>query len=256
MNPWAAPTGPAAKGSPPAGAPIPPPPAHDAGKHVTTAVWAYDISVEPGKTYQYQMRVGIRSPIYNLDRADAAVRWMPEFVGDWSPASREVTLPPTVLFYFVGTFGEKANIELQRWVLGQWIRVPSVPTSLGAPVVVTPPKRQKLLLPGGGGKFTPDNVEIDMNPAGIVLVDILRNFLYQPEGGGMRATRTNVLIYSDARGELGQRIEWEDKTAAATAWKAREGAAGTPVPIKPPPVTPLPPKTPPKTPPRPTSTRG
>jgi hypothetical protein len=259
-GPWGNPGTPA-KGGQPGTGPIVPPPPRESAKHVTTTVWAYDCTVEPGKTYQYQMRIGIRSPIYNLDLADQAVRWMPEFGGEWSTPSRDVTLPPTVQFYFVGTygggtFGEKANIEVQRWILGQWVHVPSVPTSPGAPIVVTPPARKKLLLPGGGNKFTPDNVEVDMNPAGIILVDVLRSFLYQPEGGGMKATRTNVLIFADPRGQLQQRIEYEDKTAAATAWKAREGAGGGPattpttpaVPIKtlPPAKTPLVPKTLPK----------
>jgi hypothetical protein len=246
MNPWATvPT----KGKPPTGAPNVPPPPRDNARRVTTNVWAYDCNVQPGKTYQYQMRIWIRSPIYNQGEADPEIRWLPEFAGNWSAPSREVAPPPTVYFYFVGTFSEKANIDVQRWVMGQWIHVPSLPTSVGAPIVSTTPKRQKLLLPGGKGGYTKDNVEIDMNPENIVLVDILRNFLYQPEGGGLRPTRTNILIFSDARGELQQKIEYEDKTTAATDWKRREGNVGVVTPPTTPTrgaVTPMPPKSTPK----------
>jgi hypothetical protein len=223
-------------------------------KRVVVPVWAYDASVEPGKTYQYQMRIGLRSPIYGMNRAEKSAQWQPEFLGEWSAASREVTLPPTVQFYFVGSFGEKANIELQRWIMGQWIRVPSAPTAAGAPIVVIPPKRQKLLIPGGkGSETTKENVEIDMTPPGVLLVDILRNFMYVPEGN-TRPIRTNMLIYTDTRGELKQRIEWDDKKAAANAWAARETVGGavpaitpvtTPTVVRPPVV---PPKTTPKTP--------
>ncbi len=249
VNPWAAPaTGPATKTGP--AAPIAPPPPREPSKRATTTVWAYDTTVEPGKTYQYQMRIGIRSPIYSLERADPAARWQPEFMGEWSEPTRDVTPLPTVFFYFVGVLGDKANIDLQRWILGQWVHVPSTPISLGAPIVANPPLRRKLTVPGTKAEPTKDNVEIDMNPVGIVLVDILHNFLYQP--AGTRAVRTDVLMFADGRGELGERFVWDDKTRAASDWKARETGGTTP-PVTPPvtPTTPRPPFKP--LPPKPTT---
>ena len=214
-------------------------------KRIIAPVWAYDATVEPGKTYQYQMRIAIGSPIYGQKNADSKARLELEFVGPWSDPSPQVTIPPLVNFYFVGTSGAKANVELQRWILSQWVRVSSCPTSLGAPISYVKP--QKLELPGSPGKMTTDNIRVDLTP-GIIVVDMLSRFPYQPEGNN-RAIPANVMIYVDSAGRLGDRIDWEDKKEAANAWAVREaGGVTTPTPV-PTPVTP--PVTPKPVPPKP-----
>jgi hypothetical protein len=227
-----------------------------APKHVTTTLWAYDAAVEPGKTYQYQVRVGVVSPIYSLaDVKDDQVRWSLEFLGPWSKPSPEVTIPGLVEFFFIGTSGERANVELRRWILGQWVMQPSVSISFGAPIVYS--KRQKLALPaakeGAKESTTAEAITVDMNPQAFA-VDVIRNFPYLPEGG-RQAIRTNVLVYTDAKGQLQRRIDWDDKNLARNAREVRKEARPAGPEVKPPPPPPPPPpskkeRPPPRTPPR------
>jgi len=224
-------------------------------KHVIATLWAYDTSIEPGKTYQYQMRASVVSPIYSDSRVlDDKARWTLEFAGAWSDASREVTIPNLVDFFFVGmASGDRVNLELHRWILSQWVIQPSVQSSIGAPVVFS--KRQKLTIPGakaGAGSkdsMTAEAINVDMNPQAL-LVDVLRQFPYVPEGA-TKVIRTNVLIYADARGQLDRRTEWDDKNASRAA-KAERAEPGGPGPVGPPPPTPLKPLPPRKDRPTPT----
>jgi hypothetical protein len=240
LPPWLQPAAPAKTEPAPGAAPATP-----AGpKHVIATLWAYDTTAEPGKTYQYQMRASLASPIYsNSDVKDDKARWAIEFQGAWSGASREVSIPNLVEFFFIGTAGtDKVNLELHRWILGQWVVQPSVQCFLGGPIVFS--KRQKLTLPGGKGGTGKDagaeTINVDMNPQ-VLLVDVLRRFPYVP-GENTKPTLTNILIYANARGQLERRTEWDDKNAARNARAEHEGT-GT----KPPPVTPKEP-TPPPTP--------
>jgi hypothetical protein len=216
-----------------------------ARKHVTATLWAYDATVEPRKTYQYQMRVSVVSPIYSLQEIkEGKTRWALEFSGSWSAPSREVTIPGLVDIFFVGVAGsDKANLEVHRWILSQWVIQPSVQCNFGGPVAYV--KRQKLIVPGAkpGAKeaTTAEAINVDLN-AEVLLVDVMRAFLYVPEGAP-RAIRTNILIYADARGQLNRRIEWDDKNASRAARAEREGGTG---PVAPPPKTTTPPPPPPK----------
>ena len=179
--------------------------------HVYATVWANDVSVEPGRTYQYQMRVAVFNPVYSkLEVKDEKARWALELTGDWSPPSQEVTIPPLVQFYFVGLFGDKVNLELHRWIHGQWVIVRSAPSQLGAPVVFTK-TRQEFQVPGAKETVRED---VDLSPPpNVLLVDVIRDFLYQPSGDN-RPIRTNVLVFSDSQGRIAQRIEWEDRDRA------------------------------------------
>ena len=201
-------------------------PTEVARKRVVAWVSAYDTSVAPGVTYQYQMRVALRNPVYSLARVeDLKVRWAPMLPGEWSQPTQAVTIPPLVQFYFIGMGGDRPNVELQRWVLGQWSKVPSVQCNLGVPIYFV--RREQLRLPGSKEK-TKDTVEVDLSPQ-VVLVDVIHNFPYQPEGNA-KPIRTNVLVYADAAGRLFHRIEWEDKSAAAKDWLRRTGKAAAPSP--------------------------
>jgi hypothetical protein len=63
---------------------------------------------------------------------------------------------------------------------------------------------------------------VDLSP-GVLLVDMIRGFPYTPPG--MRPIPTNVLIFSDTEGNLGQRIDWEDQKEANQRRQEREAAA-------------------------------
>ena len=182
----------------------PTPGGHTAAReHVYATVWANDGTVQPGKTYQYQMRVALLNPVWSRPEVkDEQARWALQFEGPWSDPGEEVTIPGLVAFYFVGTFGQRVNLELHRWIHGQWIMIPSVPTLLGAPVSYT----KRVPISVGGEEIIKD---VDLSPQTLV-VDVVKGFPYKPAGGN-RSISTNVLVYADARGSVHERIEWEDR---------------------------------------------
>ncbi len=187
-------------------------------EHVYATVWAHDVTVAPGKTYQYRMRVSIFNPVYgDPDVKKAEERWALQVPGEWSRPSPPVTVPSLVDFYFVGSFGNRANLELHRWIHGQWVIVPSVPITIGAPVFYQR-RNAAINLPGRLGTV---QVTVDFDP-GVVLVDLVPRFDYRPPGS-TAPTRTSVLVISDRQGDLGRRIMWEDVNAAANAKQERTG---------------------------------
>ncbi|HUU09259.1 MAG TPA: hypothetical protein VM431_01820 [Phycisphaerae bacterium] len=219
-------------------------------EHVYATVWANDATVLPGRTYQYRMRVGVASPVYSLPGVkDEEARWTPEYVGQWSEPTEEVSVPEVVQFYFVGTFGQRINLELHRWIHGQWIIVPSAPSNVGAPVVYVK-KRTRIAVPGSKDST---EVDADLSPQ-VLLVDVIKGFPYQE--GGNRPIRTNVLVFSDAQGRLGQRIEWADRKESTIARISRMAADSTPTKASGRTTKPSTTRTPPKKrPPAKTSTR-
>lgn len=195
---------------------------------VYATVWVNDATVQPGKTYQYQMRLAVLNPVWSLPEVkDATARWTLELAGPWSDMGEEVTIPGLVQFYFVGTFGGRVNLELHRWIHGQWIVVPSAPTLLGAPVSYTK-KRHRIEI-GGPKRGKPEEIikDVDLSPQALI-VDVIKGFPYKPQGGN-RSISTNVLVYADGRGAVRERIEWEDRQRAAEArMRRKEAAAAVP----------------------------
>jgi len=191
-------------------------------EHVYATLWVNDGAVDPGKTYQYQMRAAVLNPVWSMDNVQPAEkRWTLELLGPWSEPSEPVTVPEPVEFYFVGTFGERVNLELHKWIHGQWIIVPSAPTYIGAPVVYYK-RRHRLTVPG-----TDETVETDVEIApGALLVDLIRRFPYQPKGAN-RLIHTDVLVYADEQGNLLRRIEWADQERSRNDRRERKQAAPT-----------------------------
>ncbi|MGB2796360.1 MAG: hypothetical protein WBD75_04745 [Phycisphaerae bacterium] len=184
-------------------------------QYTYATVWAHDLSVRPGRTYQYRMRVAVFNPVYgHPDCGDEQAKWTLERVGEWSEPSVAVTIPRLVHFYFVGVFGDRANLELHRWIHGQWVIVRSVPCRVGTPILYS--KLVPIKVPGAGKEATET---VDLSP-GVLLVDMIRGFPYTP--AGMRTVTANVLIFSDTQGNLGQRIDWEDQIKANERRQERE----------------------------------
>jgi hypothetical protein len=88
---------------------------------------------------------------------------------------------------------------------------------VGTPVICS--KLVPIKVPGSGKEVTET---VDLSP-GVLLVDMIRGFPYTPPG--MRPIPTNVLIFSDTQGNLGQRIDWEDQKEANQRRQEREAAA-------------------------------
>jgi hypothetical protein len=92
-------------------------------------------------------------------------------------------------------------------------------------------KPQKLDVPG---VKEPILLDVDLSPGfgtqgDVVLVDVIRNFPYLPSGS-TRPVRTDIMVFADAKGQLGIRIQWEDKTGAANARAVRTSSAPVPTP--------------------------
>jgi len=204
-------------------------PTAPAAEHVYATLWAADATVQPGKTYQYQIRVAVLNPVWSLPNVEPPeATWQLELFGDWSEPTPPVTVPELSAFYFVGTFGNRVNLELHRWIHGTWVVVPSAPSLLGAPVLYTK-RSHRIPVPGGSGKAVAVDVTIDPDT---LPVDVIREFPYYPRGGN-RPVETNVLIYSDRQGNLMRRIEWEDRERARED-KAQRLAPAVAPPKKPP----------------------
>ncbi len=193
--------------------------------HVFATVWAHDLTAVPGRTYQYRMRVAIFNPVYSLRTKSPDNRWVPSLEGRWSEPGPAVTVPPLVEYFFVGTFGDRANLELHRWIHGQWVVVPSAPVDIGRRVVYRK-ARHALRVPGSQDEI---QVDVDLTPEAL-LVDLIRDLPYSP-GGRNRTIPTNVLVVAGDRNQLAKRIEWDDKKAALEVRAERQND----VPEAPPP---------------------
>jgi len=190
-------------------------------EHVYATLWVVDPNVLPGKTYQYQMRVVLANPVWSMENVEPAEnRWTLTLEGPWGEPTEPVTVPELASFYFVGTFGERVNLELHRWIHGQWFMVPSAPSRLGGPVVYVK-RRAQIAVPGTNETVVQD---VSLAPDAF-LVDVIRNFPYQPQGRN-RPIQTNVLVFADSQGNLDRRVEWEDQERARNDRRIRkEGPA-------------------------------
>lgn len=87
--------------------------------------WALDDSVEPGKTYQYRVRIGVFNPVAGTDRLAEKDADKKNQVILWSDFS-EVTKPQTIpkmLYLFAKDVQEQtktAVVEVARYTLGYW----------------------------------------------------------------------------------------------------------------------------------------
>jgi len=87
--------------------------------------WALDDSVEPGKTYQYRVRIGVFNPVAGTDRLAEEDADKKDQVILWSDFS-EVTEPQSIpkrLYLFAKDVQEQtktAVVEVARYTLGYW----------------------------------------------------------------------------------------------------------------------------------------
>ena len=90
--------------------------------------WAYDDTVEPGKSYQYQIRLGVFNPIAGTDQFSEEDKSFENKVVLWSTFSditESVTIPEK-LYFFPLAVQEAVNavntvkVAVARYVLGYW----------------------------------------------------------------------------------------------------------------------------------------
>jgi hypothetical protein len=88
-------------------------------------VWAFDDTAEPGKIYQYRLRVGVFNPVAgtgqlvdrDMDKKDQVILW-----SRFSEVTRPVSIPRMV-YLFAKNVQDKtktATVEVARYKLGYW----------------------------------------------------------------------------------------------------------------------------------------
>ncbi|RKY03917.1 MAG: hypothetical protein DRP56_10720, partial [Planctomycetota bacterium] len=94
-------------------------------------VWAHDDTAQPGKTYQYRIRIGVFNPIagkdwFQSDQADykgRIVLW-----SDYSQPTAEVSVPKRIYVFPMDVVADKdakntiqgVQVEVAKYYLGQW----------------------------------------------------------------------------------------------------------------------------------------
>ena len=85
--------------------------------------WVFDDTVEPGKTYQYRVRMGLFNPVAgtsqvaerDLDKKDQVILWSPP-----SEITKPVEIPQRVYLFAKDVRTNTATVEVARYSLGYW----------------------------------------------------------------------------------------------------------------------------------------
>ncbi|GMU84134.1 MAG: hypothetical protein AMXMBFR47_40040 [Planctomycetota bacterium] len=179
------------------------------------AVWFHDDTVEPGKTYQYRMRVNLwnryMGRLKALKNADDAKKAIVE--GEWSAPSDPVIVAPSTHFFVTslkpGT--ETAVVEVWKWRQGTWHKQ-NFEASVGE--MIGGEKEIKVDDPDAkGGRATVDFT------TGAVILDLRVEEPIQmrlpAKGGGynLAERKSLVLVYLDpADGQVKERVQDFDRT--------------------------------------------
>ncbi len=191
------------------------PPPTDQGPQTTVAerkdyteMWFNDILTlekDAGKTVQYRVRAFYLNPYATLSAADARAedRAQIEIATQWSEPSAAVTLPEPVRFFFVGQgiTADRANVDLYRWIHGQWYKAPRRPTfEVGQEVYLEQEMDLEVPTPRGPARL---RKVVKFQP-GVSVVDV-RDDVQLVSGRPMPAKR---LVYLDSSSNvLGSQVD-------------------------------------------------
>jgi hypothetical protein len=100
------------------------------GQGTATPVWVLDDSAEPGKEYQYRLRLQVYNPAYrfphDLEKAEAKLKEAPTLVGEWAMVPNPVTVEPSTYFFVmggiggIGPAGNSIGAQIYKWSAGHW----------------------------------------------------------------------------------------------------------------------------------------
>ncbi len=87
--------------------------------------WAYDDTVEPGKSYRYRIRLGIFNPVAGTDQFSETGMQFKDKVILWSDFSGETAIVdvPERLYFFaydIQEVSKAAMVQVYRYLLGYW----------------------------------------------------------------------------------------------------------------------------------------
>ena len=87
-------------------------------------LWVHDVSVEPGKTYQYRMRYTIKNPVFGANAACQPPTLGDTFTIDSTPSelTKPITIPNTTIFFVTGAPNvggqvKTVNVEVYTWTI-------------------------------------------------------------------------------------------------------------------------------------------
>lgn len=175
----------------------------------TLDVWSQDLTAEPGKTYQYRVRIVTTNPLFGraLPESQQQLRDQFALLGEWSAWSDSVETHQMRYFWVVGGAEGRGSLELELWRFhdGIW-KSAEVNVSPGDPIGL-PNTPWKLLAGeiapaiGNLGNVPPlPAVDPTAGPidfsTGLYVVDVRFDHMKLRRFGGV-ADRTYQLVYTE-----------------------------------------------------------
>ncbi len=187
-------------------------------------LWAYDLSITPGRTYRYRSRVflynwyvGVVSRV--VDRADAVKI---QLVGRWSDPSEPIEIEDDTYFYLASgnSATKEARVDVYKWFLAQWHKQ-QYRVEVGEPIGGT--KRVRIMQPDGMPSERP--IEVDFRTGAVVVdLDFDRDATVMAPaagGAGQFELKTSpgalAMVYLDSDGSLAERLSVLD---SQDPWRA------------------------------------
>lgn len=168
-------------------------------------LWVTDITVEPGRTYQYRIRLAafneLAGKLSLLKDPKDAERVIID--GKWSDWSEPVTIYPAVHVFFVGASdGSKARLTVSQWIRGEW-RDGSSDLEVGQPLMFTK----------GRDTFKYDGTGSPGDGPAAIIAGIENGRQFRPRGRTVleAPVRTDVLTLVNVAGQIEERVAEEDK---------------------------------------------
>jgi len=153
----------------------------DLGKTNDLWFWAHDDTVDPGKTYRYQIRFGVFNPVAgtgDVTKEDKVLANNVILWSDYSSATNEVDIPQRMYFFANGLqeADKKVIVRVYKYLLGYWYgeNFPVEPGEvIGKVIPYEPEKKKDKNLEGAGnepaGVTFPETVDYS---TGAVFVDV------------------------------------------------------------------------------------
>ena len=170
--------------------------------------WAIDDTVEPKKSYQYKVRLGVFNPVAE-DGKDNAVIW-----SDFSPPTEIINIPARLYFYVknIQETAKTVTITVCKYVLGYWrvedFRGVGPGEAIGGIKEYEPeePEEQPFVA-GGDGRLgvagipipqqtVQEEAEIINFDTGAVIVDVLATNNWTTEDRNLNVTPYYDILYS------------------------------------------------------------
>jgi len=175
-------------------------------------LWAYDLSITPGRTYRYRSRVnlynwyvGVVSRVVERDDAEKI-----QLVGAWSDPSEPIDIEDDTYFYLASgdSANNEARVDVYKWFLAQWHKQ-QFPVGVGEPIGAA--KRVRVMQPDGTPSERPIKVDFQTG-AVLVALDFGRDATVMESRGGpgqfelRTSTGALAMVYVDSDGSLAERL--------------------------------------------------